>query len=387
MADVFLSYSRQDRDTALEISHYLQQNALTVWSDSALSAGQSFQDTISQELKAAKAVIVVWSKHSIKSAWVQAEASQALTSRKLVSLKTNDLDVEQIPPPFNSLRIIDIVEAKGSDVVLEAVRRLAGVPEPPMQARLRSTGQLEQDTIKPPAASSGDLLMQEEHYDAFVAYSRKDRPICEEVVLALRSQELIVFYDQSLKSGERWRTVIANNIEKTPVFVALVSKESMASTEVQDEVNLAKGSTASILPVRIDTSELTSTFKLMLGNINIIDASQGREAVFRQLALQIKTTVALRAFAARRTNQDRMQGDLKPSIQLASPPVDQPRNSWLPIAAAIVLMASTAACAVAMQNLQQVAQFALVERILLSLVTFGVPYTLVCMAAAKSLFR
>ncbi len=390
LPDVFLSYSRQDRDLALEVAHYLQQNGLDVWWDSALSAGENFRDTVTKQLDAAKAVIVLWSPDSMRSQWVLSEASHALSTRKLISLRTPDLPLDRIPPPFNTLHILDVEDARKSDAVLEAVRRLTGQAEPraaSVPPSASSTPPADTDTV-PAASLPASPLALEESYDVFVAYSRKDTIACEELVLALRQQELVVFYDQSLKSGDRWRAVIANNIQKSPVFVVLLSKDSMASSEVEGEVNLAKDSTASITPVRIDATDLTPTFKLMLGNINFIDAARNREIVFTDLAQQIRTTVALRAFAARRVNQQRATREpLAATGQHTATNKTASLNRILLPAALLFIFAGSGAAFIASRSLGFLPALGDPERVLVSLVAFGVPYALVCVAAARAIFR
>lgn len=316
----------------------------------------------------------------------------ALSTRKLISLRTSDTPLDRIPPPFNSLHILNVEDAQKSDVLLDAVRRITAQADsrppavPPQAAASAKPAESEAAVATAPPASSPPIL--DENYDVFVAYSRKDTIACEELVLALRQQELVVFYDQSLKSGDRWRAVIANNIQKSPVFVVLLSKESMASAEVEGEVNLAKDSTASITPVRIETTDLTPTFKLMLGNLNFVDAVGNREAVFTDLAQQIRTTVALRAFAARRVTQMRAPREsLAATNQNVAATKSSPRNWLLLFIGFLLLLAGSGAAFIASNSLGILSALDVLERVLLSLVAFGVPYALTCVAIARAAFR
>jgi tetratricopeptide (TPR) repeat protein len=84
MADVFLSYSRENQVTARRFAEELEREGLSVWWDQALSAGQAFDTVTEQALADAHAVVVLWSKHSVDSRWVRAEATEAERSRKLV---------------------------------------------------------------------------------------------------------------------------------------------------------------------------------------------------------------------------------------------------------------------------------------------------------------
>jgi TolB-like protein len=75
--DIFLSYSREDHAVAARIAAALQQEGLDVWWDQALNAGDAYDRVTEQALESARAVVVLWSKHSVESRWVRAEATTA----------------------------------------------------------------------------------------------------------------------------------------------------------------------------------------------------------------------------------------------------------------------------------------------------------------------
>ena len=65
MSDVFLSYSREDRDRVAPLVHALEKLGLSVWWDRAIDPGARFEEEIDQEIQSAGCVVVAWSKHSI----------------------------------------------------------------------------------------------------------------------------------------------------------------------------------------------------------------------------------------------------------------------------------------------------------------------------------
>ncbi len=77
MTDVFLSYSREDQPTARRFAEAFQREGLTVWWDQTLRSGENYDQVTEAALREAKAVVVLWSKHSVDSRWVRAEATQA----------------------------------------------------------------------------------------------------------------------------------------------------------------------------------------------------------------------------------------------------------------------------------------------------------------------
>ena len=77
VADIFISYSKVDRDVVVILARFLESEGWTVWFDKGLSAGDTFRDEIMKQLALARAVITVWTEHSVKSDWVRAEAGRA----------------------------------------------------------------------------------------------------------------------------------------------------------------------------------------------------------------------------------------------------------------------------------------------------------------------
>jgi TolB-like protein len=84
LADIFLSYSREDQPTAKRFAEGFERARFTVWWDATLDAGQAYDEVTEKALQEAKAVVVLWSKTSVASRWVRAEATQANENQTLV---------------------------------------------------------------------------------------------------------------------------------------------------------------------------------------------------------------------------------------------------------------------------------------------------------------
>ncbi|HEU4650045.1 MAG TPA: TIR domain-containing protein [Croceibacterium sp.] len=82
--DIFISYSRDDREIARRFASALESEGFRVWWDAALHSGETFDEVIEEQLRAARAVVVLWSPRSVKSRWVRAEATLADRRNKLV---------------------------------------------------------------------------------------------------------------------------------------------------------------------------------------------------------------------------------------------------------------------------------------------------------------
>ena len=84
MADIFVSYAREDGNRVKAIAGTLTNMGWTVWRDDRIRGGAEFDLVIDQELDTASCVIVVWSSASVDSRWVRAEAESADEQGKLV---------------------------------------------------------------------------------------------------------------------------------------------------------------------------------------------------------------------------------------------------------------------------------------------------------------
>lgn len=97
MADIFISYARDDRSKAQLLAQAFEQHNWSVWWDTRLQAGEVWDEAIERELNAAKCVVVLWSKTSVARRWVRAEANDGLQRGILFPVL-----LEHIQPPLAS---------------------------------------------------------------------------------------------------------------------------------------------------------------------------------------------------------------------------------------------------------------------------------------------
>jgi TolB-like protein len=82
--DVFLSYNREDQARAKVFAEAFQARGFDVWWDVGLRTGEAYDEVTETALRTARAVVVLWSKRSVESRWVRAEATLADRNRTLV---------------------------------------------------------------------------------------------------------------------------------------------------------------------------------------------------------------------------------------------------------------------------------------------------------------
>ena len=84
MADIFVSYRKDDRALAERLVMALRAAGKSVWWDDALNPSQAWDAMIEREIAAARYVIVLWTPQSVHSDWVRSEAHYAQDHGKLV---------------------------------------------------------------------------------------------------------------------------------------------------------------------------------------------------------------------------------------------------------------------------------------------------------------
>lgn len=107
MTDVFISYAREDQATARLLAAETIRLGYRVWWDDELPAHRNYGDVIAERIEAAKAVIVIWSRHSVASEWVRAEANRGREARKLIQTSTETVVT---PIPFDQMHVVSLAD-------------------------------------------------------------------------------------------------------------------------------------------------------------------------------------------------------------------------------------------------------------------------------------
>ncbi|WP_374566262.1 TIR domain-containing protein [Ideonella sp.] len=111
MPDLFISYAREDRDTALALAQALQRRGIDVWWDRELTGGGDFAAEIEHNLRAAPVAIVLWSAASVASDFVRDESGRARDMGKLVPVRISPVE---LPLGFGTLHTLDLLDWDGA---------------------------------------------------------------------------------------------------------------------------------------------------------------------------------------------------------------------------------------------------------------------------------
>ncbi len=146
MADVFISYKREDIARVEPIVALLLDLDVSVWFDAGIEVGVDWERRIQEEIDASRAMIVCWSFAAFSSHWVTREARIGLEHNQLAPVKIAPCS---LAPPFDALQAADLCGWDGApdhvemQKVLEKLGQLLGRKNLARNARLRAGGQKE----------------------------------------------------------------------------------------------------------------------------------------------------------------------------------------------------------------------------------------------------
>ena len=129
MADVFVSYARSDRRRVAPLVAAIEAQGWTVWWDPDIAAGQEFDRRIADELKAASAVLVVWTPRSVESRWVRGEARDGAERGILVPVRFDGAELPIDVRALHTTELDDWCDDPAAPAAQEILRALSSTIE------------------------------------------------------------------------------------------------------------------------------------------------------------------------------------------------------------------------------------------------------------------
>jgi TIR domain/Right handed beta helix region len=251
MADVFVSYKKEERAKVEAVVRALQALGLTVWYDYELVAGDQFHAKINDQIGRAKAVVVCWSKAAIESEWVQAEADRARAANKFVSVMVEPCE---IPLPYNVSHWADLTTWTGSlphDGFRRLVGGLAALVDPTLKQRYAELSASDQrkidEQIRAQGGEDADELDDDTYAPAAAEYVVDAARSASEgagssSLAALISQAL---FEEEILRDERTKWVVAGG-EGTPIKVPDQARVTRSLNEALEKAE--EGDCVVVLP-------------------------------------------------------------------------------------------------------------------------------------------
>lgn len=134
MNDIFVSYSHEDRERIRPVVAQLEAQGWPVWWDRRLLPGQRWEEQPREELKNCRALVVMWTRTSVRSDWVQLEAAEGFKIDGLVPIQLDPYEIAPIPKQFAHIHAADLTAwTAGSnhsefESVLRALREIISRP-------------------------------------------------------------------------------------------------------------------------------------------------------------------------------------------------------------------------------------------------------------------
>jgi hypothetical protein len=145
MSHIFISYSHENPAPAAMLARTLEGHGWSVFWDRTIPAGKTWREAIGRELEEARCVIVLWTRASIKSHWVQEEADHARQRGVLVPIL-----IENVEPPLGlrsiqAARLIDWDGTDSSSVLRALIGDIAAIIESSSKEDAEDGAELERE--------------------------------------------------------------------------------------------------------------------------------------------------------------------------------------------------------------------------------------------------
>jgi hypothetical protein len=241
LADVFVSYARDDRSRVAAVARVLEASRFSVYWDRHLPAGQRWRQHLKDEIDKARCVIVVWSTTSVDSDWVLDEAERG--REKLLPVR---IDSVELPIGFGQIQSLDLRGWGGEhagDLEHQLVKSVAtfleGIASPPVALDHEPT------VTEPPPAVSAPVVSPGKRDIVFISWSGEaSRELAGAVNVLLSSvfdDRVNVVWSGRPKGATSWRAEIEDALRRARAVVLVVEEQSLSSTWLQYEAGAVAG--------------------------------------------------------------------------------------------------------------------------------------------------
>lgn len=141
--DVFISYKREERGLADQVSRALKEAGYVAVTDRDIQEGEDYGDAIDRMIGLARLVIVLWSKSSVTSKWVKTEAREAARLDKYFGVRLDDVASSDLPMAVRYTQVLDLTNLPQKRIherILERVQIALPISSEPAGVSAPETG-------------------------------------------------------------------------------------------------------------------------------------------------------------------------------------------------------------------------------------------------------
>lgn len=161
----------------------------------------------------------------------------------------------------------------------------------------------------------------------FLSYSRADLDYIATLVDALREKGADIWFDKNIRTGEQWDNTLEEQIKAADVFLIVMSKTSVASNNVKDEMSYAKSLGKIISPILIEPCEVP----MRLARYQYVDFTQDFDWAVNKLMEDLEAAEI--EIPGATSTQKKMTKDSR--VPLAPAYIKKPKVIWYVLSGAI----------------------------------------------------
>ncbi len=143
MAHIFISYAKEDREQAAAVAGALESLGWQVFWDRSILPGRIWDEVIEEAIEAAGCILVLWSRNSVASEWVRAEAEEGRHRKILIPVLIEEAKIPLIFRPLQAASLVDWYEDSsyvGFKQLVHAITEIMGAPPPSERQKAIKTG-------------------------------------------------------------------------------------------------------------------------------------------------------------------------------------------------------------------------------------------------------
>ncbi|MEO1445644.1 MAG: toll/interleukin-1 receptor domain-containing protein, partial [Cyanobacteria bacterium J06635_11] len=120
----------------------------------------------------------------------------------------------------------------------------------------------------------------------FISYSRADAEVATRLAEQLREQGVNLWIDRlDIAAGDRWDSSIEEALQECPGLMVLLSKTSVASENVLDEVSYALEENEKVIPILIEPCDIPFRLRRLQYIDLVEDYEKGVSRLLRDIGL------------------------------------------------------------------------------------------------------